>query len=778
MAKSEQYLFGAGMNCVIAFAAGTCFAASFSNTALAQTTTAAAASENSFPEVVVTARRKSENILRTPISIRAMTSQEIAAKGITTIQDIAQNTPGLNVQQSASVGGRADRSFTSIQLRGFVPSTSNAQTTSIFIDGAPVSAATAIQTLTNPERVEVIKGPQAALFGRQTFAGALNIVTRTPTDHLTGSLVLAVATHANYDVQGELSAPLIENLLSFRINGRAQGKHGSYSNTQVPGQTLGDQSTKTGSLAIQLTPTSHLTIRAFGLMTELKDGPAATGLIPALGTPDGVGTGAGVLVGQSNCRITNSAGVSNPFFCGIAPHLSPLAPSANSELTSVVKNFLARNTGRVLSSDQGVHGYGLVNHFRHYHLNADWVLGDSGVALHALTAWNTELKSELADLDNYYSNTVTVIKPGFSQYFPEGYYNFPFMIEGRSRDFSQELRATFENGGPLHASAGTSYFLQRYQQGSGSPYNGKGTAGVPTYGGGTPGVETVSGAVQARTYGVFAAAGYDFSDHLTINADARFQIDKLYAFVGQGGITNAAVQLKQDDLIDSKAFRNFMPRVIVQYNFNRLNMAYASYSTGVNPGNFNTAFITSPEPQVRAAAAQYGFPIEVRPEKIKNYEIGAKGRLSGRVRYEVAAYLALWTDQIQFESINIIADGTGVAGKGSALSVTANVNDGRVRLWGLEGNFGIDVTKGLSVELAGAYTDSYILSASNLPVASFYNIKDFRGKENPFISKWSGNASIAYTTPLNDQVDMFGRLDFTYKSAASSTLPMSSGRPT
>jgi iron complex outermembrane receptor protein len=739
MKKTVRDRYYSGLLSNLAMVATLLSTVSLSSAAFAQA--APGIQEDGSGDIMVTARRKSENILRTPISITALTADDIAAKGIFSIQDVAQSTPGLNVQQAATTGGRADRSFTSIQLRGFVPSTSAAQTTSIFIDGAPVSTATALQTLTNPERVEIIKGPQSALFGRQTFAGAVNVVTKAPSDHLTASVAGMAGTRQSYDVQGEISAPIIEDVLSFRASFRAAGKHGSYRNS-ADGDTLGDQSTKTGSLAILFKPTNNLTFKVFGLKTELDDGPPANGFISSKTVTNSAGQA--LLTGQSNCNITNSAGVTNAFFCGVAPQVRSI--SANTQLTPALAAFLARDTGRVLKAKDGVEGYGLVNHYYHVHINTDWALGNSGVTLSALTAWNAERKGELADLDNYYSTSIT--RPTSA----EGFYNFPYMIEGRARDFSQELRASFENGGPLHASAGGSYLVQQNQSDAGSPFLNS---------------LTFAGALQSRTYGVFGSLSYDFSSHFTLSGDARYQIDKLYAFAGQGGIINAAVNIPENGLIVSKVYKNFLPRAIAQYNFDSHSMVYASYSKGVNPGSFNSLFVTSPEPLVRSTATANGFGVAVDPEKITNYEIGSKGRIfGGKVRYDAAAYVAIWTNQIQNQSLTVfktIAD-AGPAPLGSALQVSASVNTGSVRVSGLEANFGIDLAPGLTVDLAGAYVRTFILKATNLPVSAFYNISSFRGKENPFVSKWSGTAAVNYVHAINDEFDGFGRVDFSYKS--------------
>ncbi|RZF66304.1 TonB-dependent receptor [Sphingomonas populi] len=704
-------------------------------------------------EIIVTARRKNEDILKTPITLSAITAEALAAKGTATIQDIAQSVPGMNVQNAATAGARADRSITSIQLRGFVPTTSAAQTASLFIDGAPVSTATALQALTNPERVEVIKGPQSALFGRQTFAGAINVVTKAPSNRLTGSASMSLGTRANYDVQGEISAPLVEDILSFRASGRVLGKNGSYRNAGAPGDSsLGDQMTYTGSLAVQFTPTPNLTIKAFGLATELNDGPAASGLITAQTIP-------GVTIGQSNCTVNGRA-----WFCGVAPGISNRTPSSNVAVTDTLRNFLALRTGdrlrngtvaRLLPPEDSVNGYGLVNHFRHYHVNADWNIGESGFALHSLTSWNTEKKAEMADLDNTYNVTL-----GVGGAIPEGaYYNFPFLIQNIGRDFSQELRTTFENGGPLHASFGGSYLLARQWNDAGSPYTGSFTA---------------NGSTQSRTYGVFGSLGYDFSEAFSLSFDGRYQIDKLYAFAAPTGFRDSInnVTLPFGSTIAYGQYKNFLPRVIGQFNWDRRNMIYASYSKGVNPGTFNTNIVSTPEPQVRARAAALGFQVVVNPEKITNYELGAKGRIfGGKVRYEVAAFLAIWSDQIQSQLETItkqaIVGDTGPATVGSLLQVSAAGNTGRTRIWGLEGNYGINLVRGLDLDLAGAYIKTYILTGTNTTVSNFYfgiPNSNFRGKENPYVSKWSGSASLAYQTPIKDNLDGFGRVDFTYKS--------------
>ncbi|MEL0210992.1 MAG: TonB-dependent receptor plug domain-containing protein, partial [Novosphingobium sp.] len=136
----------------------------------------ASADEGGLGVITVTARKREESLLETPIAISALTSQDIEKRGITSVNDVVLNTPGINVSNNNS--GRNDRSFQQISLRGMTPSTTTSTLTASFIDGVPVASATALNAITDPARIELLKGPQNAYFGRNAFAGAINVVTK------------------------------------------------------------------------------------------------------------------------------------------------------------------------------------------------------------------------------------------------------------------------------------------------------------------------------------------------------------------------------------------------------------------------------------------------------------------------------------------------------------------------------------------------------------------------------------------------------------------------
>ncbi len=132
-------------------------------------------------DIVVTARRREESLLQAPVTVTAFSAEAIRARDIRTLNDIAAFTPAVTITNQG--GARVDRSNQTFIIRGMNPQSSN--TASVFIDGAPVTSGF-VEGLDDAARVEILKGPQSAAFGRQAFAGAVNIVTKDPADKLGG----------------------------------------------------------------------------------------------------------------------------------------------------------------------------------------------------------------------------------------------------------------------------------------------------------------------------------------------------------------------------------------------------------------------------------------------------------------------------------------------------------------------------------------------------------------------------------------------------------------
>jgi outer membrane receptor protein involved in Fe transport len=223
-------------------------------------------------EVVVTARKREESLQDIPLSVTAFSNEQIQDLQIRDVQDIAQFTPGFSFV--TSFGRDADRPV----VRGMSNILGQANA-SFFLDGVFVPGSIASAELDNLERVEIIKGPQAALYGRATFAGAINYVTRRPTNEFEARVSATGAQHDQFEVSGSASGPIAEDFLYFFLAGSYYEYGGEYTN-QLTGTDLGEEETRTFTGKLLLTPndTFEATLRV--TYQEDDDGHPALWLQP------------------------------------------------------------------------------------------------------------------------------------------------------------------------------------------------------------------------------------------------------------------------------------------------------------------------------------------------------------------------------------------------------------------------------------------------------------------------------------------------------------------
>ncbi|MBT0671648.1 TonB-dependent receptor [Novosphingobium profundi] len=690
-------------------------------------------------EIVVTARKTGEDILKTPVTVTAMTSDMLDQRGIVSMTDVVEATPGISINNSSS--GHADRSFQQVVLRGMTPSSTLATTVSTFIDGVPVSSPSQVNAVSNPERVEILKGPQSAYFGRNTFAGAINVVTKVPGNEWGGELLGMIGTRDNWRLRGSVEGPIIEDLLSFRIAGEKTSKSGSWKNQD--GITLGDESTTVGSAMLAITPSPDVTIKLFGMLTEDKDGPAAQTRLYAYDVP-----GAGI-EGQSNCTLTGDTrgvldpttgeslgtAIARPFFCGTIPKIANPV-TANVTTTDAIRSYLADSTGRVVNPEDGVHGYGLARHTEHAHATFDWNVTPALTAS-VLAGYNHETWSTFIDLDGYDSSALG--------------WGMNYLIERKIEDWSVEGRLAYDMG-PFRAVGGVSYL-------NADMYSG--LAGYPAFG-------TAGGLSRNKTTGFFFGLTYDLTDTLSVSGEGRYQIDQLEAYAngaGQTIVSSAflpAGYYAPNSLLASSKYKNFTPRIIVNWNITPDMMAYASWSKGVNPAAFNTSILSN-SATVQQAALDAGGQLAIKPEKLTNYEVGLKGRtFGGQMSYTVAAYYAQWRDQIN--AVTIVApDATQPTGYSF---VNTSANSGSVDLYGIEGELNWYATDFLTINAAGAINETDIQSFTSTTVSQLTGVFDFSGNEMKNTSKYSANVGIQFGTDIKgwDEGSWFVRGDWNFKS--------------
>lgn len=192
-----------------------------------------------FEEIVVTTRKKEENLQDVPIAVNALSREDMERAGVKELNQIAHHDSSLQFDRGFSA---AD---TRLVIRGLAP-TRGRPNAATLIDGIDISSETigvaGGTNLINPrmldiERVEVVKGPQSALYGRSAFAGAVQYVTRDASDEMEGEVSLDGAEEGYYTFKGSLSGPLGESA-GFRLNA-LYWEEGGFHQNSITGNDIG-----------------------------------------------------------------------------------------------------------------------------------------------------------------------------------------------------------------------------------------------------------------------------------------------------------------------------------------------------------------------------------------------------------------------------------------------------------------------------------------------------------------------------------------------------------
>lgn len=222
-------------------------------------TAAALDRDQELGAVTVTARRTQELARDIPFSISTVNGQEAETRRLHSLEDVLRQIPSLDFVVNM---GSAN---TTLRIRGVgaLQKVSGDDTSVVInVDGMPMSATNATLNVLDAERVEVLKGPQGTLFGRNSEAGAINIVTRKPTQWLEGSLRTEVGSDRQRLVEGVISGPLGENLAA-RLAVRSSGVD-SYITNNRDGDPMNkpEESSGRASLLWDMGPSTRINISA------------------------------------------------------------------------------------------------------------------------------------------------------------------------------------------------------------------------------------------------------------------------------------------------------------------------------------------------------------------------------------------------------------------------------------------------------------------------------------------------------------------------------------
>ena len=583
-------------------------------------------------EITVTARKREENLRDVPVAVTAMTAQEIQRANITDVQSLAMATPGFSYRLGfgRSTGNASNRP----SIRGMSSILGNPNA-SFFIDGVYVDGPINSYSLENLERVEVIRGPQAATFGRGTFAGAVNFVTRRPGDESDGRLRLDIGTHDLSELNGYVAGPIVEGKLAYELSGRYynRGADPDYVNIAPNPAPLGAEETKNIGVKLNWTPTDTVSVYTTLNWSADEDGSFAYGLWNG-------GDNAG-----SNIN-TNSPNTSNCF----GPTFNPFVPIFT------------------------------VNRSRGYYcgeIGTPTTFWSETGGLPGITR-DTFSASILADFDigEYTLSSVT----GYSKYdwsnafgtVHDGQFTSSVAWEdvNGNRTVSQELRLLSPQDRRVRWGVGAYYFRRKNGSGFSTsffPNNGQGPEDADITGG------TFDDNSEVENQAVFASLDFDLTDALTVSAEVRYQEEdvKLSATTSSG--------TERFDGAPSQSFTATLPRVAVSWALSDYLNLYGSIAQGNNPGDFNSAyhdtrFVQAERDLFVASRGSYD------ESDVTSYEIGMKGVfLDGRISLNAALYLNEWEKQALSNS-----DALTQVATGTQTTITYITNAGESEIKGIE----------------------------------------------------------------------------------------------
>lgn len=663
--------------------------------------------------VTITARRAEENLQDVPIAITAIGSDAILDQGIANFHDIAAYTPGLTFKDFVT-GFNGVATMRGLTQANVQDTTGNVGT---FVDGIYLQRGYMVNfALADMERIEVVKGPQSALYGQNTFSGAINIVTKRPGNELQVDTSATIGDYDRREFKLGVGGPIIRDILGARVfygNSQYGGTiENNYPSIQGDFSRFGGYEREAYSGTVVFTPTSNLTFEGFYQHYNRDEEQRAYY----------------TMEGNNAEWSLNADGGS--WFAGTIPTdpaslLSGANPDRPTGLFSVQQPTMITETDL-------------------YRLSGEWLINEA-FSLNYLYG-----KAEGSALENFW--------------FPQNSFNpigglfvYQNQHEGGTIDFeSQELRLNYDNGGRFTGEAGV-YKSKAHDMFTFGLNVLPATGEIPRLTRDPVDISAMTVPFQFKdsnfeTEAVFARGDLSFLDgQLIASLEGRYTVTdvKVRDVLARRTATNNGQDpdVVAPDLTDQ--WKEFTPRATLSYFATPDNMLYASAGRGVKAGGFN-GYVTGPVP-LDEDERSYG------PESNWTYEVGAKNQfLNGRLQANVAVFFTDWKNQqisvVPRNYDDVIGDtGTqvpgiwGAVGDSTAMGIELEANWVPNENWKFFGNL--------------AYTKTEYGEGANNP--AYGNVA---GNTIPGASPLSISTGLQYDRPLTGSLDGFFAVDVNYDS--------------
>lgn len=677
-------------------------------------------------DIIVTARKREETVQSIPQSVSAFSGESIEARGIQKIDGLANFTPSMTFQNNPSFGGAG--SSAAIYIRGigqkeFLPTTEPG--VGVYVDGVYVARSVgALLDLVDIERIEILRGPQGTLFGRNTIGGAISITTRRPEETPSGSVQATTGSFSRIDVKAAVNLPLSDTLFS-KVSIATFNRDG-YVRHLVDGRDLGDAGTLTGRVDLRWQATENLEVNlSLEGTRDRSNGPAFT--------LAGINYASGIF-NPSNLPMLPPGSAATPGFYVLNPPFD--APTDNFTL---LNNYFAALLGGqpclgfAPYSPQGSGAACFGDRFLvgrksnagtapQYSKNDLW-------GAHAIIEWDIGL----AQL-----KSITALRKVDGEYARDGDHS-PLTILHladtlKQSQISQELQlvGTAAND-TLKYVLGLYYFNEKGNNVNSLDF--------------TPVTFRSGGRFKTDSYAAFGQATWSATSTIDITLGVRYSDDKKSFLPDQviltdktgGALIAASPNTPQIRILPFETVRltedSFIPSVNAAWKVADDILVYGSYSRGFKSGGFVQRVFPA-----QSTVPQFG------AENAEAYELGFKSQFFNRsLTLNSAVFLTKYSDlQVQVF--------TGIA------PVTKNAASAEIRGFELESK--IAPGGGWFIESSVGYIDPSFTkvdpAATEITLASKFER----------MSKWTISTSLSKSIELANGGDVSARLDWSYRSGA------------
>ena len=729
--------------------------------------------QGAIEEILVTARKREENLQDIPLTVSAFTEAALRERGIAALQDVADFTPGFDFAQAF---GRQDFR-PSIRGQSNILGRANA---GLFIDGVIVEEGNASVPLAALQRVEVVKGPQSALYGRSTLAGAINYVLKKPGDEFQGEVHAEYGERDQVQVAVHASGPLSE-ALGFAVTANHYRRDGEYDNhyagnsfgTPAINDEVGGEETSSFTAVLSLAPSDRFSLTAFAMYEDSDDDQYAIALQPASFNNCHQVTRGGPLAQpappagtpEASANFVASAGYNGSgYYCGRVDVDDVLDANGGDGRTNLETSFY---------DDMGLERESL-----RFSLKFDFDLSDA-FTLTSVTGYSDVETGSRADRTFGAGGDTRFPVVGVGSPFAVQGFGLPPTVESRVGfitindrvfdDFSQEIRLSYDAGGASRYLLGYYYYesdFNEYQTTSFDTTTSRSAQGVPVFSPFNPRFvpATIStsafyegappadlGREKIDSWSIFGSMEFDFTEKVAVRAEFRYNEDDF------------DFSRPSDNVQEKGSFSAFLPKVTAKYKATDNLMVYANIAKGNKPGTLNL---------------YEGVPLSdltVDEETAWSYELGFKSAwLNNRAKFNAALYHIDWQD-LQLTATRAAV----VNGQPRTFPILENV--GSVTITGVELEFSLSVTEFWDAYLGYAWTDSDIdrfvqsvdagadAPSSFREAALLFGYSDsgdvvISGTQLPQSSKHQLNLSNAFYGNLSDAWSWFLRADFNYNT--------------